>query len=196
MISSGHSLDKRLTIAFQGEHGAFSEEAAFKLIGPGLWPRIRLLPCATFQSLFGSLDEDRADYLLAPVSNSLAGVVHPVAELLQKSSLATVGEVVIQIHQNLIGCPGTLYEEIQEVESHPVALAQCSIFFAENPQIKRVETDDTAGSVARIIKRGDHRRAAIAGKRAAEIYGGTIIRNHVEDHAENYTRFLLLSRND
>jgi prephenate dehydratase len=196
LISSSHSLDNRLTIAFQGEHGAFSEEAAFKLIGPRLWPRIRLLPCATFQSLFGSLDEDRADYLLAPVSNSLAGVVHPVSELLQKSALATVGEVVIQIQQNLIGCPGALFEEIQAVESHPVALTQCSTFFAENPQIKRVETEDTAGSVARIIKRGDRRRAAIAGKRAAEIYGGAIIRSNVEDHPENYTRFVLLARED
>ncbi|MGH9881241.1 MAG: prephenate dehydratase domain-containing protein, partial [Pyrinomonadaceae bacterium] len=70
---------------------------------------------------------------------------------------------------------------------------QCQRFFAEHPQINRIETDDTAGSVARIIELGDYKRAAIAGKRAAELYGGSILKENLEDHPENYTRFLLLS---
>ena len=79
------------------------------------------------------------------------------------------------------------------MESHPVALAQCKRFFADNPQIMKVEADDTAGSVARIMAGGDRKRAAIASRRAAEIYGGSILRENIEDDPANYTRFLLLS---
>jgi prephenate dehydratase len=79
------------------------------------------------------------------------------------------------------------------VESHPVALAQCEQFFVEHPRLKRIATEDTAGSVRAVVLAGDVHRAAIAGRRAAEIYGGTILREHLEDNAENYTRFWLLS---
>ncbi len=89
-----------------------------------------------------------------------------------------------------------MFEEIVEVESHPAALAQCNRFFAAHPRIKQVETDDTAGSVARIVEGRDRTRAAIAGRRAAEVYGGSILRENLEDHPENYTRFLLLSGQD
>jgi prephenate dehydratase len=85
-----------------------------------------------------------------------------------------------------------LFEEIKSVESHPMALAQCSRFFADNPQLVRVEADDTAGSVAAVIASGDRTRAAIGSRRAAGIYGGSIIRENLEDQAENYTRFVLL----
>ena len=84
-------------------------------------------------------------------------------------------------------------QTITAVESHPVALDQCRRFLAANPQIKRIAAEDTAGSVARVLAQGDLTRAAIAGKRAAEKYGGVILREHLEDSSENYTRFLLLS---
>jgi prephenate dehydratase len=177
-------------VAFQGEHGAFSEEAAIKLLGPA----IELVPRRTFADLFKSVDEDRADYVLAPVENSLAGAVDAAVDLLHKSSLVIAGEVSIQVRQYLIGCSGARFEEIETVESHPMALAQCKRFFADNPQIEKIETDDTAGSVAQVIAGGDRNRAAIAGRRAAEIYGGSIIRENLEDDPENYTRFVLLSR--
>jgi prephenate dehydratase len=177
-------------VAFQGEHGAFSEEAAIKLLGPA----IELLPRRTFAELFSSIDEGRAEYVLAPVENSLAGPVDTAVDLLHKSSLLVAGEVSIQVQQHLIGCSGAVFEEIRAVESHPVALAQCKRFFADNPQITKIEADDTAGSVARVITGGDRQRAAIAGRRGAEIYGGKIIRENLEDDPENYTRFVLLSR--
>jgi prephenate dehydratase len=177
-------------VAFQGERGAFSEDAAHKLLGT----EIQLVPRQTFQMLFQSLDEDLADYLVVPVENSLIGPIHPAVELLEQSSLDIVGEVEIPIRQNLIGIPGAVFEEIAEVESHPAALAQCQHFFATHPHIRRVETDDTAGSVARIIERHDRTHAAIAGSRAAEVYGGAILREGLEDRQGNFTRFLLLAR--
>lgn len=177
-------------VAFQGERGAFSEDAAHKLLGT----EIQLVPRQTFQILFESLDQDLADYLVVPVENSLIGPIHPAVELLKHSALEIVGEVEIPIRQHLIGIPGAVFEEIAEVESHPAALAQCQHFFATHPHIRRVETDDTAGSVARIIERHDRTHAAIAGNRAAEVYGGTILREGLEDRQENFTRFLLLAR--
>lgn len=176
-------------VAFQGERGAFSEEAAIRLLGEG----IQLVPCSTFEALFASVKEGIADYALAPVENSLAGSVHRSYDLLLESSLHIAGEVIIPIGHNLIGCPEASFSSVRVVESHPVALAQCEFFFAANPQIKRVATDDTAGSVRSVIERGDPTWAAIASARAAWFYGGSILREHLEDHQENYTRFFLLA---
>jgi prephenate dehydratase len=179
-------------VAFQGEHGAFSEDAALKLLGS----EIQLVPRRTFESLFTTLDEGLAEYVLVPVENSLIGAIRPAVDLLNKSSLGIVGEVAIPIRQCLIGCPDAVFEDIVAVESHPAALAQCSRFFATHPHVKRVETEDTAGSVARIVEDRDRTRAAIAGRRAAEVYGGSVLREHLEDRPENFTRFLLLSGQD
>jgi len=176
-------------VAFQGEPGAFSEEAAITLLGE----EITLVPRPTFDALFSSVEEGAADLILAPIENSLAGFVHASYDHLLDSKLQITGEVIIHISHCLIGCPGSKFEEITAVESHPVALEQCRRFFATNPQIRRVATEDTAGSVARILKQGDPTHAAIAGKRAAEKYGGEILREHLEDSSENYTRFLLLT---
>ena len=176
-------------VAFQGAPGAFSEEAAAKLLGE----KITLVPRPTFESLFSAIDDKRADYILAPIENSLAGFVHASFDLLLDSSLYIIGEVIIPISHCLIGCPGASFETITAVESHPVALDQCRRFLAANPQIKRIAAEDTAGSVARVISAGDPTRAAIAGRRAVEKYGGAILREHLEDSSENYTRFLLLS---
>jgi chorismate mutase/prephenate dehydratase len=176
-------------VAFQGEHGAFSEQAALELLGE----HITLVPRSTFESLFAAIDDGAADYVLAPIENSLAGSVHWSYDLLLESSLQILGEVIIPITHCLIGCPGASIEDIRTAESHPVALAQCGRFFAANPQIRRIATEDTAGSVAQVIARGDITCAAVAGERAARIYGGTIIRRQLEDHSENYTRFVLLA---
>jgi prephenate dehydratase len=176
-------------IAFQGERGAFSEEAAVKLLGED----IHLVPRPTFESLFTSIQDGVADYILAPIENSLAGSVHRSYDLLVSSGLHIQAEVVIPIVHNLIGVPGATFEGIMQVSSHPVALAQCEKFFASHPNIKRVATDDTAGSVREIMAARDPSKGAIASKRAAKVYGGVILREHLEDHPENYTRFLLLA---
>ena len=176
-------------VAFQGERGAFSEEAAHKLLGH----EIELVPRRTFADLYNSLDNGVADYLLAPVENSIAGVVQPSVDLLRSSSLTVLDEVQIKIEQHLIGCPGARFEKIETVQSHPVALAQCSRFLQAHPELKPVIADDTAGSVAEVMRLGDPKHAAIAGERAADLYGGSIIRKSIQDFAENYTRFVLLS---
>lgn len=176
-------------VAFQGERGAFSEEAAVRLLGES----IVLVPRPSFESLFAAVGEGAADFALAPVENSLAGSVQRSYDLLLESSLHIIAEVVSPIRHCLIGCSGSSLDSVRAVESHPVALAQCERFFAARRSVRRVVADDTAGSVAEVIKRGDPTRAAIAGRRAAEIYSGQILLEGVEDDAENYTRFLLLA---
>ncbi len=179
-------------IAFQGERGAFSEEAAVKLLGED----IQLVPRPTFESLYSSIHDGLADNILAPIENSLAGSVIRSYDLLIASGLHIQAEVVIPIAHNLIAVPGAKFEDITQVSSHPVALAQCERFFASHPAIKRVAADDTAGSVNDMMKVGDPTKATIAGRRAAAVYGATILKEHLEDHLENYTRFLLLKPSD
>jgi prephenate dehydratase len=183
------ALTHKPRVAFQGERGAFSEEAALKLLGH----EIELVPQRTFEALFQSIEDGKADYVLAPVANTIAGPVQASLDLLRASSLVTLDEIEIQIEQHLIGCPDATFNNIETVQSHPVALAQCKRFFAEHPRLKPVTADDTAGSVAEVIKRGDAKRAAIAGRRAADLYGASIIRESIQDQPENYTRFVLLS---
>lgn len=177
-------------VAFQGEKGSFSEEAVWKIFGDAC----ETVPCKTFEDLYKSVDDKKADYILSPLENSLVGSVHRCYDLLLNGSLNIVAETVLPISHYLIGCPDAEFEEIKTVESHPVALSQCERFFATHPEIKRLAGDDTAGSVKKIIEENDTRRAAIGGKRSAEIYGGKILREHIEDHAENFTRFVLLSK--
>ena len=176
-------------VAFQGERGAFSEEAAIKLLGE----QIDLVPRPTFDALYSAIQDGLADYILAPIENSLAGSVYRSYDLLIASGLHIQAEVVLPIVHNLIGPPGATLEGVKQVYSHPVALAQCERFFAAHPEIKRIVADDTAGSVREVVRAGDTARAAIAGRRAAQVYGGAILQEHLEDHRENYTRFLLLT---
>jgi prephenate dehydratase len=176
-------------VAFQGERGAFSEEAAVKLLGE----QIVAVPQPTFDATFAAVGRGLADYVLSPIENSLAGSVHRAFDLLVESELNIIGEVVIPISLNLIALPGARLEQLTAVESHPVALAQCERFFRAHPLLKRIAAEDTAWSVREIMQAGDPARAAIASRRAAEIYGAIVLIEHLEDDAENYTRFLLLS---
>jgi prephenate dehydratase len=183
------SLKQKPRVAFQGERGAFSEEAALKLLGQ----EIELVPQRTFAALFDSLQTGVADYLVAPVENSIAGIVQPSVSRIRASALVILNELELQIDQHLIGCPGTVFDTIETVHSHPMALAQCTRFFELHPRIKPIVADDTAGSVAEVIKQNDCKAAAIAGRHAAEIYGGEIILESIQDYPKNHTRFVLLS---
>jgi len=180
---------RRLRVAFQGEPGAFSEEAAVKLLGE----EIETVPRPTFEAMFAAIADGTADLILAPVENSLAGSVYRCYDLLLESELNITAEVILPIAHNLIGPRGATLDQVRFVQSHPVALAQCTRFFEEHPQITRVPAEDTGGSAREVVRAGNHQRAAIASRRAAEIYGGSILQSHLEDHRENYTRFVLLS---
>jgi prephenate dehydratase len=175
-------------VAFQGERGAFSEEAAVKLLGD----EIELVPRPTFEGMFAAMHEGVADFALAPVENTLFGSVNAYWLLLE-SKLTIQAEVILPISHNLIGPPGATMDKVRSVQSQPEALGQCTHFFEAHPEIKRVVAADTGGSVREVVRAGDPARAAIASRRAGEIYGGVILQSHLEDHRENYTRFLLLS---
>ncbi|MGH9861499.1 MAG: prephenate dehydratase [Candidatus Acidiferrales bacterium] len=176
-------------MAFQGEPGAFSEEAARRLLGRD----VRTVPRPTFEALFAAIRPPRAaaDCVLVPLENSLAGAIQRNYDLLLASGLRITGEVVLPIAHHLIGCPDAHVRQITTVQSHPVALAQCEQFFAANPHFARVAADDTAGSVREIVQRADASRAAIGSEYAASLYGGRILCRHLEDHRDNYTRFVL-----
>jgi prephenate dehydratase len=177
-----------MRVAFQGEAGAFSEQAAVQLLGEG----ISTVPRATFDAAFRAIDEGAADALLAPVENTLAGSVVRVYDLLLETRLAIVAETILLIEHHLIGCPGATLEGIRSVASHPMALAQCERFFTTHAHLKRVPAEDTAGSLREVLTRGDKSCAAIAGCRAAEHYSGLLLAAGIQDNAENFTRFVLL----
>src|ERR1700751_2929009 len=119
-------------VAFQGEHGAFSEAAAIQLLGD----EITTVPRPTFDSAFRAIEEGAADALLAPVENSLAGSVVRVYDLLLESNLGILAETILPIEHNLIGCPGASLSSIRSVASHPMALAQCEQFFVAHPDLR------------------------------------------------------------
>jgi prephenate dehydratase len=177
-------------IAFQGERGAFSEEAARKLLGP----EIEVLPCTRFEDVFRSLKEARSTGAVVPIENTLAGSVHENYDHLQNFDLPIVGETSVRIVHNLIAGNGVKFSAIRRAFSHPVALNQCLNFFAENPQIERTSFYDTAGSVKMIAEEGLTDAAAIASAVAADIYGARILRRSIEDDRQNFTRFFLLRR--
>lgn len=179
---------KSARAAFQGERGAFSEAATIQLLGES----ITTVPRATFDSAFAAIREGNADVLLAPVENTLAGSVVRVYDLLLENSLLMVAETILHIEHQLIGLPGASLSDLRSVSSHPVALAQCEKFFLSHPDLKRVPTEDTAGSVREVIARGDKSFAGIAARRAAAIYGGVILAENIHDNPENFTRFVLL----
>jgi prephenate dehydratase len=193
MTAADHSPDhQKMRVAFQGEPGAFSEEAAVQLLGEG----ITTVPRPTFDAAFRAISDGLADALLAPVENTLAGPVVRVYDLLLESSLTITAETILPIEHHLIGCHGSSLDSIRSVASHPMALAQCERFFLAHPTLKRVPAEDTAGSVREALARGDKSCAAIAGRRAAEHYAGVILAAAIQDNAENFTRFVLLRPNE
>lgn len=181
---------KNPRVAFQGELGAFSSQAARKLLGNG----ITLAPCETFDQMFASVENGQSDYCLAPMENSLFGSVYQNYDLLLKHNLTIVGEISLRIVHNLIAPPETKLEAVNRVYSHPVALAQCQIFLASHPEMKPVEAYDTAGSVKMLMESREAGAAAIASAAAAEVYGAQILAAGIEDDQQNFTRFLLLAR--
>ncbi|MEP6847984.1 MAG: prephenate dehydratase domain-containing protein, partial [Acidobacteriota bacterium] len=180
----------RSRVAFLGDQGTFSETAALAILGDDC----ETVSFPTFEDLFTSIDSGKADYILAPLENSLIGSVHRCVDLLLDSSLIITADVILPVSHYLVACSEASLETLQTVESHPAAIAQCRRFFTAHPHLKAVPADDTAGSVRRAVESGDVTRAGIGSKRTAELYGGKILREHLEDNSENYTRFALLSQ--
>ncbi len=179
-------------VAFQGELGAFSTDAAHKLLGN----EIQLVPCETFDLMFAAVEAKEADYCLAPLENSLFGSVYQNYDLLLKHDFQIVGETTLRIVHNLIVSQETKLGDIRLVYSHPVALGQCRFFLHANPTMKPIVAYDTAGSVKLIMESRETGAAAIASASAAAVYGAKVVVSGIEDDPQNFTRFSLLARAD
>ena len=177
-------------IAFQGERGAFSEEAIRKLLDV----KTAVVPCQRFEDVFRSLKDGKVTGAVIPIENTLAGSVHENYDHLQRFELPIAAETNVRIVHNLIVREGVKFSAIRRVYSHPVALNQCRDFFEQNPKIERVPFYDTAGSVKMIVEEGMNDAGAIASQVAAEIYRARILKKSIEDDRQNFTRFFLLRR--
>ncbi|HKA19839.1 MAG TPA: prephenate dehydratase [Blastocatellia bacterium] len=175
-------------VAFQGERGAFSEDAARQLLGKN----VQTVACRTFEEMFATVSSGAADAAAAPIENSLAGSVHKNYDLLMEHDLTIIGETNVRIVHHLIAPRGVSLSQLKRVHSHPVALAQCERFLRANPQLEVCPAYDTAGSVKMIVDANTLEDAAIAGATAADVYGAAVIAESIEDNPQNFTRFLLL----
>ena len=178
-----------MRIAFQGATGAYSEAAAIKA-----WPDAETVAHDSFDDVFAAVAAGRASHGILPVENSIGGSIHRNFDLLLDHDLPIVGEVEIPVIHHLLALPGVAITEIRRVFSHPQALAQCEQFLRTLPGIEIVATYDTAGS-ARIIKeQGLRDTAAVASRRAAEVFGLESIREGIQDFDHNITRFIIVAR--
>jgi prephenate dehydratase len=177
-----------MKIAFQGELGAFSQQAIRQLFGPRAEP----VPYQRFDQVFAALRGEKVDAAVLPIENTLHGSVHENYDLLLRYDFEITAETSVRIVHNLIAPPGVTFERVRKVYSHPVALNQCLDFFRNHKRIERVTFYDTAGSVKMIMKDRPNDAAAIASELAAKIYGGKILRREIEDDRQNFTRFFLL----
>lgn len=178
-------------VAFQGEIGAYSEEAAFHFFGSV----IQTKPCESLDDTFKVVEQGEAQYAVIPVENSLEGSISRSYDLLLESNLSVCGEIELRVAHCLIASPEARLELIKKVYSHPQALAQCRNFL-RHLGFTLIPTYDTAGSVKMIKEEGITDGAAIASARAAEIYGMKILIAEIEDNPNNFTRFFVLSRHD
>jgi len=186
-----HKFDKIARVAFQGEVGAYSEQAALLFFGPTASVR----PCKSLRAVFEIVEKAESAFGVVPVENSLEGSVNETYDLLLDSSLKVSGEINLRVVHCLIASPETQLGNIKVVYSHPQALAQCRRFL-ERLNCEVVSTYDTAGSVKMIRERRLVDSAAVASEKAAEVYGMKVLRRAIEDSPNNYTRFYVLSKDD
>jgi prephenate dehydratase len=180
------------TIAIQGYEGSFHQEAAELFFGQD----IKVHPCATFKDLIkASSHKQTTDAGMMAIENSIAGSILPNYNLLLHSKLQIVGEVYLQIQQQLLVNKEVELTDIKEVHSHPMALLQCGTFLDKH-HFKLVESEDTALSAKLIAQRKSKHNAAIASKTAAKLYGLKIIAPNIQSAKDNYTRFLVIERNE
>lgn len=181
------------SIAFQGERGAFSEEAArayFAETAADLAP----LPQRTFPDVFTAVESGQAKLGIVPIENSLVGSIHQNYDLLLKHNLKIVGEWRHRIVHHLIAHPGAKLADLKTVHSHPVALDQCKDYLDKHAKLAPIVEYDTAGSVKLIKDRALLDAAAIAGEYAAELYEMHVLAKAIQDEKDNFTRFLFLAK--
>jgi len=178
-------------VAFQGEVGAYSEEAAFQFFGSS----IQTKPCENLDDVFKVVERGEVPFGVVPIENSLEGSISQVYDLLLDSSLKVCGETELRVVHCLIASPEAGMDSIKRIYSHPQALGQCQAFL-KHLDCELVPTYDTAGSVKMIKEKGITDGGAVASTRAAEIYGMKIIAKEIEDNPNNFTRFFILAKQD
>jgi prephenate dehydratase len=179
-----------LILAYQGEPGAFSEQAAFALYGS----RVRTQPLPTFAEVFRFAARSASHRGIIPIENSVFGSVHENYDLLVRNKLAIVGEVKLRIQLHLMAMPGVSLPQVHTIYSHPQALGQCEDFLRSLRSVDIVAHADTAGSAKMIREQERIDAAAIASVRAARTYGLRILKRNIENNHQNYTRFLVIAK--
>lgn len=182
-----------MNIAIQGVEGSFHHQAAKNYFNTA----IAISASETFRGVFEMVEKSKADYGVVAIENSLYGSIAGVLDLLEAhaGNLAVIGETYLHVRQQLIGLPGTRLNEIKTIYSHPVALAQCEVFFDTTlPAAQRVEYHDTAAAVDFVKQQNDPSKVAVAGTIAADHYGLRVLVPNIEDNKANYTRFLIIAR--
>ncbi len=180
---------KNQTVFFQGESGAYSEEAAFEYFGS----QIETRPCPTFNDVFQAVADSENAYGLLPIENSLAGSIHRNYDLMLRYDLSILGEYFFRVRHCLLALSDIKIDTVRRVHSHPQALAQCEKNLT-NLGVERIPEADTAGSARMLRTLGDPHAAALASRRAADVYDLKVLAENFEDNTANYTRFLCLSR--
>ena len=176
-------------VAYQGEPGCYSEEAAAGLFGP----EVDSMGLPWFEEVFLALRDGRADYAVLPIENSSTGSIRQVYDLLAQYEYYIVGEWQVKVEHCLTALPGVKLEELCTVYSHEQGLMQCEAFLDTHRDWKRVPALDTAGSAKQVAETGDRTAAAICSRRAARRYGLEILAEGINYNRENYTRFVLVS---
>jgi prephenate dehydratase len=184
---------KNVKVSIQGYEGSFHQVAAQQFFGKN----VEVVPCATFREMIRvAASKKESDGGVMAIENSIAGSILPNYNLLQKSNLRIVGEIYLQIGQNLLVNPGVKLEDIREVHSHYMALLQCVDYLEKHPNWKLVETEDTALSAKHLQQHRNKHTAAIASTLAAELFGLNVLAPNIQTMKNNYTRFLILQRED
>ena len=177
-------------IAIQGEIGSFHDITAHRYYEG---EQMQIVCCSTFEEVFENMKQDPTMIGIMAIENTIAGSLLHNYELLRESGCTIVGEHKTHISHCLCALPGQKIEELTEVHSHPVALAQCYKYLSRHQNLKMVEDEDTAGSAKWIAENNQKGVAALCHADAAKLYGLEVLENNVEDNPHNYTRFLVLS---
>lgn len=178
-----------VNVAFQGERGAFSEDAAAKLFGKN----INFLPCIRLKEVFELVSEDKVESGVVPLENSQAGSINDTYDLLLAYPINIFAEVILRVSHCLMALPGERLADITMIYSHPQALAQCDEFLSKL-KVEIMPNYDTAGSAKMIKEKNLRKCAAIASRRAADIYSLQILAPEIETSANNYTKFVAISK--
>jgi prephenate dehydratase len=176
-------------IAIQGIRASFHEEAAFKFFGTD----IETIECDSFKQTCEVLKDKKADYVVMAIENSIAGSLLPNYTLLREYNFSIVGEVYLAIQLHLLALPGVKFKDVKYVQSHPIAIRQCSDFFDEFPNLQVIESIDTAACAKKIREENLTDTAAIANLLAAKLYDLQVMERRIESNKKNFTRFLILA---